>query len=203
MKSRLLVLLLAVASLPAFASVMPIVAGVIPQDGDFWSGIMHPLNGIDHLLVALSVGMLCAMPSERFRCLIPIGFLFFMLLGAAAGMLHIAFPLVNYVVALSVIAVGVLIAVNRDLPVSFIMAFVGVLALFHGHLHGEQMVGMNNVGSYGIGFLLGTFFILFVGRLVGAGLMAIDKQSRWLRYAGSAIAAFGSYLVAGVLWQAA
>ncbi|MCH1924265.1 HupE/UreJ family protein [Shewanella sp. C32] len=188
---RLLVLLSAFVNLPVFA-------GPLGDEGSFGTGLLHPLFGIDHLLVALSVGMICAMSSKRFICLIPIGFLFFLALGGIAGVLHMAFPLVNLVVAGSVVAVGGLIALNKDFPVSFVMAFVGLLALFHGYEHGSQLADMQNMAAYGIGFIFGTVLLLLLGVLLGRAILHFDHQHRWLRYTGSAIAAFGSYLVVGV-----
>ncbi|WP_417762942.1 HupE/UreJ family protein [Shewanella sp.] len=189
---RLLVLLSALMTLP-------VLAGPLSGDDSFGAGLLHPLFGIDHLLVALSVGMMCAMSTKRFIYLIPIGFLFFLSLGGIAGLLHMAFPMVSLVVAASVVAVGSLIALNRDFPVSFVMAFVGLLALFHGYENGSQLVNLDNVVLYSMGFVVGTILLLLLGVFIGRAIVHFDQHHRWLRYTGSAIAVFGSYLVVTVL----
>ncbi|KFZ37741.1 hypothetical protein HR45_07730 [Shewanella mangrovi] len=189
---RLLILLVVFFSVPVFATT------VASEDG-FWNGFLHTIFGIDHLLVALCVGMLCAMISSRVVCMVPMAFLFFLALGGLAGMLHISLPFVSFGVAASVVAIGLLIALNRQWPLSFTMAFVGLLAVFHGYAHGAEMPDMEHYLAYGIGFLAGTVLMQLIGIFVGLGLNQLDNQSRLLRYTGGAVAAFGSYLVLGLI----
>jgi urease accessory protein len=124
-----------------------------------------------------------------------------MAVGGALGMAGIGLPLVETAIALSVVVLGLAIAVRLHLPTVAAMALVGTFALFHGHAHGAEMPGTASVLAYGVGFLLATAFLHAAG--IGLGL-AIGKAgeafgSRAAQAAGSAMAVAGLAILAGSL----
>lgn len=194
MPSRIIMLLLLLLSLP-------ISAHELHADGSFWDGFNHPVLGFDHLLAMLSVGILSTQLGHRAIWSVPLAFLFFMGLGAITGMLATPIPFVEPGIALSVLLLGLAIVLNREMPISFAMAFVGVFALFHGYAHGIEMPELARPGIYAMGFLLGTVAIHVAGVIIGSLINPDGKRKRAVQLMGSVIALVGSYLMLD-LWLA-
>ncbi|MCU8089497.1 HupE/UreJ family protein [Shewanella sp. SM20] len=175
----------------------PVSAHEIHSGGGFMSGFNHPVLGFDHLLAMLSVGMLSTQLGGRAIWTVPLAFVTFMLVGGILGLYAIAVPFVEIGIALSVLLLGLAIAFDRQIPLLFAMAFVGVFAIFHGHAHGAEMPALASPVLYALGFLFGTAVIHLGGVMIGLGMQRMTGQRNLMRVTGVAIAAMGGYLLAG------
>uniref|UniRef100_UPI004048D1FD HupE/UreJ family protein n=1 Tax=Shewanella baltica TaxID=62322 RepID=UPI004048D1FD len=175
----------------------PVSAHEIHSGGGFMSGFNHPVLGFDHLLAMLSVGMLSTQLGGRAIWTVPLAFVTFMLVGGILGLYAIAVPFVEIGIALSVLLLGLAIAFDRQIPLLFAMAFVGVFAIFHGHAHGAEMPALASPVLYALGFLFGTAVIHLGGVMIGLGMQRMTGQRNLMRVTGAAIAAMGGYLLAG------
>ncbi|MGI2155160.1 HupE/UreJ family protein [Shewanella oncorhynchi] len=175
----------------------PVSAHEIHSGGGFMSGFNHPVLGFDHLLAMLSVGMLSTQLGGRAIWTVPLAFVTFMLVGGILGLYAIAVPFVEIGIALSVLLLGLAIAFDRQIPLLFAMAFVGVFAIFHGHAHGAEMPELASPVLYALGFLFGTAVIHLGGVMIGLGMQRMTGQRNLMRVTGVAIAAMGGYLLAG------
>ncbi len=177
--------------------ITPASAHELHSSGGFLAGFNHPVLGFDHLLAMLSVGMLSTQLGGRAIWTVPLTFMGFMLVGGILGVSGINVPFVEVGIALSVLLLGIAIACDRQLPLLFAMAFVGVFAIFHGHAHGMEMPSLANPLLYALGFLSGTAVIHLGGVMLGLGMQRISGQHSVIRMSGVAIAAIGGYLLAG------
>ncbi|KZK65808.1 urease accessory protein UreJ [Shewanella baltica] len=177
--------------------IAPVSAHEIHSGGGFMSGFNHPVLGFDHLLAMLSVGMLSTQLGGRAIWTVPLAFVVFMLVGGILGLYAIAVPFVEIGIALSVLLLGLAIAFDRQIPLLFAMAFVGVFAIFHGHAHGAEMPELASPVLYALGFLFGTAVIHLGGVMIGLGMQRMTGQRNLMRVTGAAIAAMGGYLLAG------
>lgn len=177
--------------------IAPVSAHEIHSGGGFMSGFNHPVLGFDHLLAMLSVGMLSTQLGGRAIWTVPLAFVIFMLVGGILGLYAIAVPFVEIGIALSVLLLGLAIAFDRQIPLLFAMAFVGVFAIFHGHAHGAEMPELASPVLYALGFLFGTAVIHLGGVMIGLGMQRMTGQRNLMRVTGVAIAAMGGYLLAG------
>ena len=177
--------------------IAPVSAHEIHSGGGFMSGFNHPVLGFDHLLAMLSVGMLSTQLGGRAIWTVPLAFVTFMLVGGILGLYAIAVPFVEMGIALSVLLLGLAIAFDRQIPLLFAMAFVGVFAIFHGHAHGAEMPELASPVLYALGFLFGTAVIHLGGVMIGLGMQRMTGQRNLMRVTGAAIAAMGGYLLAG------
>ncbi|MDT3308796.1 HupE/UreJ family protein [Shewanella vaxholmensis] len=177
--------------------IAPASAHEIHSGGGFMSGFNHPVLGFDHLLAMLSVGMLSTQLGGRAIWTVPLAFVTFMLVGGILGLYAIAVPFVEIGIALSVLLLGLAIAFDRQIPLLFAMAFVGVFAIFHGHAHGAEMPELASPVLYALGFLFGTAVIHLGGVMIGLGMQRMTGQRNLMRVTGAAIAAMGGYLLAG------
>ncbi|MDX8454989.1 HupE/UreJ family protein [Mesorhizobium sp. VK9D] len=190
-RSTLAAILLLAAAMPAEAHVG---AGAISS---FAAGFGHPLSGLDHMTVMIAVGLWAALKGGKAVWVWPLAFLGVMLVGAALGMLHVPLPFVEPGILASVVALGLLVALAVDLPVSAGVAFIGVFALFHGHAHGTEVPENAGGLEYMAGFAAATALLHGLG--IAAGLRLGLRFRSMARAAGAACAAVGVGLAFGVL----
>src|SRR5271154_2978188 len=124
---RLIVLIGLVFPTAAFAH-----TGVGDTHG-FVHGFMHPLSGIDHILAMVAVGLFAAQLGGRALWLVPASFIGTMALAEAAGAAGIPLPFVEVGIAVSIIALGLIVAFEARPPVVLAMALVAFFAIFHGY----------------------------------------------------------------------
>ena len=190
-RTTLAAILLLAAAMPAYAHVG------IGSTSSFTAGFAHPLSGLDHMTVMIAVGLWAALKGGKAIWAWPLAFVGVMLIGGALGMLHMPVPFVEPGILASVVALGLLVALAVDLPISTGVAIIGLFALFHGHAHGTEVPENAGGLEYMAGFAVATALLHAVGIAAGLGL---GLRFRGLaRAAGAACAAVGVGLVFGVL----
>ena len=189
---------LSLSAILFLAAAMPAYAHVgIGTTSSFTAGFMHPLSGLDHMTVMIAVGLWAALKGGRAIWAWPAAFVGVMLGGAALGMAHVPVPFVEPGILASVVALGLLVALAVDLPVSAGVAIIGLFALFHGHAHGTEVPENAGGLEYMAGFAVATALLHAVGIAAGLGL---GLRFRGLtRVAGAACAAIGVGLAFGVV----
>ncbi|MBY3599464.1 MULTISPECIES: HupE/UreJ family protein [Rhizobium] len=199
MKSVLKSGLLALASLA-----LPAVASAHPAVGDaagFSHGFAHPMSGLDHVLAMVMVGVVAFQLGGRAIALLPVTFVLVMASGGALGVAGVALPYVETGIALSVVVLGIMVAINVRAPLAAALAMAGLFAVFHGHAHGAEMPEDAAGAAYAAGFMMAT------GLLHGAGLAlgyvigrAGERQAVFVtRAAGGVAAISGLGILAGLI----
>jgi urease accessory protein len=174
---------------PAFAH-----TGVGPVDS-FAAGIGHPLNGTDHILAMVAVGLWAVLAGGRAIWIWPTSFVATMLTGFAAASLGLQVPLVEPAIWSSIIILGLLVALAVKAPVPLGGAIAGLFAFFHGHAHGTEVAAASLV-PYAAGFALATVGLHATG--IGLGLLAERSRGRVaLRVLGGLAVVGGVALIAG------
>jgi urease accessory protein len=148
-------------------------------------GFVHPFTGLDHLLAMFAVGLWAAQHRGRALWMIPLTFVGVMVLGGIVGVSGAYVPGAELGIALSLLALGGLIATATRFKPSLSMLVVGFFALFHGYAHGHEMPAAVSAVSFSVGFVLATLILHGLG--MAAGLL-LQKQQRVIAFAGSAIA---------------
>lgn len=180
---------LAIATLAFGASALPALAH--PGAGahiSLVSGLMHPISGLDHVLAMLAVGLWAALSGGRALWLLPTAFVAAMMAGYGAAAAGIGLPFVEPAILASVIVLGLVVVAALKVSTSAGMAFVGFLALFHGHAHGSEATA--GLISFGAGFAASTIALHLAG--IGLALMLGGTAGRSAtRVAGAATALAG------------
>lgn len=135
------------------------------------AGLTHPLLGLDHLIALLAVGCLAARydgraqlaPALAFIAMIAVG----ALVGALAGALLPAAPLIEFGIAGSLVLFGGLIALEARLPIAAVTVLAAVAALFHGQAHGAEMPLTANGLAFGAGLLATSSVVIAGGMFAG------------------------------------
>lgn len=122
-------------------SALPATAHGLAGSG-LMTGALHPLTGLDHLLLLVGVGALAARVDRRLLWPALGGAVVGALFGAAGGMI----PAGELLAALSVSALGLLLLAARRLrsgggPLALSGAVVGSAVAIHALLHGSEATG--------------------------------------------------------------
>ena len=166
--------------------------------GGFAAGFLHPLSGPDHMLAMIAVGLWGAFLGRPLVYALPMIFPTVMAFGAGIGMLGILFPPVEIGIALSVLALGLLILFAVRAPVLLACAIVAAFGLFHGYAHGVELPSAADPIGYSAGFVLCTGLLHLIG--IGLGLLKVSRAGTFaLRGAGGVIALFGAMFSVGAL----
>jgi urease accessory protein len=189
-------------ALAIFVALVPSAASAHIGMGDssgFVHGFSHPIGGIDHILAMVAVGLFAAHLGGRAIWLVPLSFVSTMAAAGVLGMAGVQLPYVEIGIGLSVIVLGLAIAVRLDLPTSAATALVAFFAIFHGHAHGAEVPDDVSGLAYGAGFVSATALLHVAG--IGVGLMVgyagQTYGSRLLQIGGGAISLAGLANLAG------
>lgn len=156
------------------------------------AGFMHPFTGIDHLLMMLCVGIWAGRSGGALRWQLPATFLAGMAAGWALGFAGLIVPGLESGIAATLIALGVVLALQLDLPRAAQFAGVAVGAVLHGLAHGGELGGAGWPG--GLGMLAAT--ALLHGAGFAATRLAPSRDGLLYRLAGALLALAGGALLA-------
>lgn len=145
----------------------------------FFSAAAHPFTGLDHLLALLVVGALAASVGPGLGAV----FVAAVAMGFATGL---AGP--EWLVALTLVAVGGLLWRGPPVAGAWVRIVVGVTGFLHGGAHAAEMSGM----AAGLGLVAGTLAGVFMVMIVMRKLAALPAAA--VRYAGVSVAVVGVML---------
>jgi urease accessory protein len=165
--------------------------------GGFVGGFSHPLFGIDHMVAMVAVGLWGAFLGAPAIWLLPIVFPPVMALGGVIGILGVPLPGVETGIAISAIALGIMVALAARPHLAIAALLVAAFAIFHGHAHGSELPAGADAVAYSIGFVAATGLLHLAG-------IAFGQLARWpagriaVRAAGGAIALAGLAFLRGI-----
>jgi urease accessory protein len=121
------------------------------------SGLTHPLAGPDHLMAMVAVGVVAAFAtSRRVAWMTPVAFVAGMLAGGALGLAGVSVPGTETAIALSVVALGVLVATAAHRDGAWLPLLIGAFGLAHGMAHGAEAPSAASPTAYVVGFVAAT-----------------------------------------------
>lgn len=179
-KSLALVLLLAAA--PAFAH---------PGHGlnSLQDGLLHPLTGLDHLLMLLGTGILAALTGRSLA--LPLATLGAMFAGALLGQWFGGVPGMEALILASLaVAAGALLLPRRQALLALAMP---LFALFHGWAHGVE-ASPDGFWTFSAGFVAVSAALLLAGFLAGTRLR---RHERIQRLCGGSLLVGAALVMAG------
>ncbi len=154
------------------------------------AGFAHPFAGLDHLLAMVAVGLWAARRGERALWLAPLSFVGAMLAGGVAGFAGASFPATEHLVAGSVLALGLFVALPRTPALGAGCAMIAAFGAFHGLAHAAELPEGAPAAMYAAGFVLATALLHAAGVFGGRALSAAA-----LRATGIPIALAGGLLL--------
>ena len=160
------------------------------------SGLLHPLNGIDHLIAMIAVGAYSVQLGGRAIYMVPLSFLAAMLVGGIIGFEQYIVYYTELGIALSVALLGIAIGLKERLSLLLAVIGVGLFGICHGYAHGEELPFAENQFSYAAGFMFTTACLHLIGAF-GADLIQkrINNGDRLLQGLGFISAFVGVVLI--------
>ena len=162
------------------------------------SGFGHPIIGLDHLAFVVGLGFISALVLSGLAAWI--SFIVGCLVGCIIHLNSFDLPLVEPIIASSVILVGVMTAL-RYAPSKYVFGpAIGIFGVFHGYAYGEAIIGAEAsvLGAYLLGLSLVQFCIgaavCFGVRFLRPKLSRINFSARM---AGMTIGGFGAATLFG------
>jgi urease accessory protein len=141
----------------------------------------------------VAVGVVAVHIGGRALWLVPLSFVGVMAVAGTLAMAGVRVPLAEAGIALSVIVLGLAVAVRLELPRLAAIALVGFFAVFHGYVHGAEMPAAASGLLYGLGFVAATVLLHTVG--LGIGVLTrhdgTTLSRRLVQAGGGAMAVFG------------
>lgn len=156
-----------------------------------YAGFIHPLTGWDHLLVMLAIGIWASKLGGKARWQLPLTFLTSMTLGAILGLAGITFSGVETAIAASVMAMGLLLAINLPIPAISRIGIVAIFAVFHGMAHGVELHSQQSYAALG-GMLMATALLHAIGLMLASRRLNL---ANWIQ----SLLAWGIALVGGYM----
>ena len=162
------------------------------------SGFGHPIIGFDHLAFVVGLGFISALFPSGLAALS--SFIVGCLVGCIIHINSLDLPLVEPIIASSVILAGVIIAFRYALSKYVFGPAIAIFGVFHGYAYGEAIIGAE--GSVLGAYLMGLSLVQFcIGALVYCGFRFLGpKFSRTdfgARMAGMTIGGFGAATLFG------
>ena len=159
------------------------------------SGVGHPVLGFDHLLFVVAAGVAAALAGVRWGG--PAAYVAAMLGGCALMAAGVGLPGKEAIIALSLLAVGGIVASGRAAGPAATLALLAAFGAFHGSAFGDAIAGQEGgaPGAVLAGYLLGLGALQYAVA-VAAGLAAtrIARGTLAPRLAGAMVAGAGLLL---------
>ena len=134
---------------------------------DLFSGFSHPLEGLDHVITMLGVGIWAAQLRGKAIWLLPVTFVSVMSLGGVSGAAsYLAIPSAEVLIIASCLVFSALIIRKIHFGTKMNVLIVAFFAFFHGYAHGQEISTSASLVSYTVGFMLATILLHGTGILV-------------------------------------
>jgi urease accessory protein len=130
--------------------------------------------------------------------LLPVIFPLVMAMGGALGVAGVQLPGVEVGIALSAVALGVMVATAARPPLWVAAVIVGAFAIFHGHAHGTELPESSHALSFAIGMVIATGLLHLCGIAIGL-LVKWSWGKIVVRLSGAVIAVLGCCFLFGIL----
>ncbi len=158
------------------------------------SGLAHPVIGLDHLAFVLGLAWLLSRLPQGLRLGLAAAFVVGALAGTVLHLNAVDVPASELLVALSVLAAGLVVLLRRLPPANLLWIAVPLAGIFHGYAYGESIIGAEPtaLGGYLVGFSV-IQFVLIAG--VSAVLARLEPalQQRSAVAAGIVVALVGAW----------
>lgn len=161
----------------------------------FVQGLLHPIQGMDHLLAMLCVGLISSKIGKRAIWQVPACFVVVMAIGCVFGFFGSASAFIEPMIAASVIVFGLLLVLPFQMKFWLTLLTVGLFAAVHGYAHGKEMPLFVLPEVYIIGFMTATTVVHVVGVGIGEVTNRLRFSATLYRITGIALVISGIYFI--------
>jgi len=182
--------------LPLIVLAVPEVAHahlVSTRFGEFYSGLLHPLTTLLHIVPWLALAIFASMQGKAFARhtlpLFPLAIGFGVLLGYNLG----GYQNVLMLNIISFVVLGGLVALSRQVPGAVGLSAILLFAISHGYSNGDVDLAGGSLTLYTAGVITAAYLVIALG--AGAAT-TLNERAAWGRIA---MRALGSWILAAGL----
>jgi len=137
---------------------------------------MHPVTGLDHLLIAIAAGFWAGRSGDHG---VPdvMYFLLMMLAGMLLGIICVQFPQLQLQTLVVTGMIVTFVALTIAAPHYFAYTFFGSFAAYHGVVHMLEMPAAAAATGYILGLMLSTALLLMIGLVLRQVVAAHKPQT--------------------------
>lgn len=162
--------------------------------GGFLTGFLHPIQGPDHVIAMIGVGLWGVFLGRPAIWVLPLVFPLVMAFGGVLGIVGVDMPYIEVGIASSGIVLGLAVALAWKPPLWVAGVIVSCFAIFHGHAHGAELPDAISPLVFSAGFVIGTGLLHLCG--IAFGELGRFSWGHWLvRLAGLVIALLGLWFL--------
>jgi urease accessory protein len=152
----------------------------------FVAGMLHPLSGLDHVLMIIAVSAWASLLKPAGRCIVAGCLALFVMVGAGLPFTLRSGPALESAIALTIVGSGMLLALGRRWSLWVTGAVAALFAMIHGFAHGAE--GPVDSLAYVPGLAMTTGSLALAVSFLAARL---QSRPEWLRMGGVAAATAG------------
>jgi urease accessory protein len=158
--------------------------------GDFYAGMLHPMTSVECVLPIIALSLLAGQQNRRTAIAILLSFPIAIVLGAWIGLILPVSPFIAVINTAAMAVLGILVALNRTLPLEISVIFSAVLGLTVGWANGGELTSSTSAYRFIPGLAVVSLLLISYGiGLVRSLDMPWTKIA--VRVTGSWIAAVG------------
>jgi len=153
-------------------------------------GLSMPLHGLDHMLMAIAVGIIAVQLGGRALWMAPVGFSAVLLTGGLLNLNGISVPLLEQMILASLILAGLQLSLKNRLPAAIIVGLFSLMGAFHGQALIQPLLAEASLGDLLLftgGCLLSALLLLFSGVGIGFLLKRKARERNLFPLAGAAL----------------
>ena len=154
-------------------------------------GFLHPLGGLDHLVLAVAIGWF-AFAWKGGKARIPaLFFLMSLVIGSLIGHSFHVGHLLEVGLSLTLMISGSAFLSDKPIRASYVATASAACGFLHGFAHGAEATSDGGFAAYACGFLVSTTVLASTGLALGFGTAKV-RDTIAPRFAGLAIVVFGT-----------
>ncbi len=142
-------------------------------------GLSMPLHGLDHMLMAIAVGIIAVQLGGRALWMAPVGFAAVLLTGGLLNLNGISVPLVELMIMAALLLAGAQLGLENRLPAGIIVALFSLMGVFHGQALIQPLLAEAPLGDLLLftgGCVFSALLLLFSG--IGIGFLLKKRTEK-------------------------
>ncbi len=154
-------------------------------------GLSMPLHGLDHMLMAIAVGIIAVQLGGRAVWMAPVGFSAVLLTGGLLNLNGTSIPLLELMIVVSLLLAGAQLGLENRLPAGIIVAFFSLLGVFHGQALIQPLLVEASLADLLLfigGCIFSALLLMFSGVGIGFLLKKNVREKNLFPLAGATLA---------------
>ena len=160
-------------------------------------GLSMPLHGLDHILMAIGVGIIAVQLGGRAVWMVPLGFSLVLVTGGLFNLGGFSVPLLEPMILVSLILASAQLSIKHRLPAGILVALFSLLGAFHGQALIQPLLVENSLANLLLftgGCVVSALLLLLLGMGIGSLLKEKAQEKRLFPLAG-AVLFMGTFVI--------